>query len=73
MQRGEAEEERAPQHAGGEDSFLPARGHVSVFDRSCSLLFYASLQELRGNIRVHCRVRPVLPFDHTQTSLSGSG
>uniref|UniRef100_A0A3Q0RDV2 Kinesin family member 25 n=1 Tax=Amphilophus citrinellus TaxID=61819 RepID=A0A3Q0RDV2_AMPCI len=23
------------------------------------------LVELRGNIRVHCRVRPVLPFDHT--------
>lgn len=42
VQRGEAEEERAPQHAGGEDRLLPARGHVSVFDRSCSLLFYAS-------------------------------
>uniref|UniRef100_A0A3B5A5G0 Kinesin family member 25 n=1 Tax=Stegastes partitus TaxID=144197 RepID=A0A3B5A5G0_9TELE len=26
------------------------------------------LQELRGNIRVHCRVRPVLHFDHVQTS-----
>ncbi|XP_026174782.1 kinesin-like protein KIF25 [Mastacembelus armatus] len=31
------------------------------------------LVELRGNIRVHCRVRPVLPFDHVQSSTSGSG
>ncbi|XP_067428727.1 kinesin-like protein KIF25 isoform X1 [Thunnus thynnus] len=29
--------------------------------------------ELRGNIRVHCRVRPVLPFDHIQSYPSGSG
>ncbi|AWP20056.1 Kinesin-like protein [Scophthalmus maximus] len=29
--------------------------------------------ELRGNIRVHCRVRPVLPFDHVQSSTSASG
>uniref|UniRef100_A0A3P8S6W8 Kinesin family member 25 n=1 Tax=Amphiprion percula TaxID=161767 RepID=A0A3P8S6W8_AMPPE len=29
------------------------------------------LVELRGNIRVHCRVRPVLAFDHVQTSGSG--
>ncbi|CAK6961930.1 kinesin-like protein KIF25 [Scomber scombrus] len=29
--------------------------------------------ELRGNIRVHCRVRPVLPFDHVQSHPSGSG
>ncbi|KAM3602629.1 uncharacterized protein V6R79_007710 [Siganus canaliculatus] len=29
--------------------------------------------ELRGNIRVHCRVRPVLPFDHVQSTASGSG
>ncbi|XP_055005758.1 kinesin-like protein KIF25 [Boleophthalmus pectinirostris] len=29
--------------------------------------------ELRGNIRVHCRVRPVLPFDYLQPSTSGSG
>ncbi|XP_071368205.1 kinesin-like protein KIF25 [Centroberyx affinis] len=29
--------------------------------------------ELRGNIRVHCRVRPVLPFDHNQSSTSASG
>ncbi|XP_060948103.1 kinesin-like protein KIF25 [Limanda limanda] len=29
--------------------------------------------ELRGNIRVHCRVRPVLSFDHVQSSTSGSG
>ncbi|XP_044025713.1 kinesin-like protein KIF25 isoform X2 [Siniperca chuatsi] len=28
--------------------------------------------ELRGNIRVHCRLRPVLPFDHIQSSTSGS-
>ncbi|XP_018550041.1 kinesin-like protein KIF25 [Lates calcarifer] len=32
-----------------------------------------TLVELRGNIRVHCRVRPVLPFDHIQSSSSGSG
>ncbi|KAG8011311.1 Kinesin-like protein KIF25, partial [Nibea albiflora] len=32
-----------------------------------------ALVELRGNIRVHCRVRPVLPFDHVQSSTSGSG
>lgn len=32
-----------------------------------------TLVELRGNIRVHCRVRPVLPFDHAQPSTSGSG
>ncbi|XP_041660637.1 kinesin-like protein KIF25 isoform X2 [Cheilinus undulatus] len=31
------------------------------------------LVELRGNIRVHCRVRPVLPFDHTDASTSASG
>ncbi|XP_070843578.1 kinesin-like protein KIF25 [Chaetodon trifascialis] len=31
-----------------------------------------TLVELRGNIRVHCRVRPVLPFDHVQSSTSGS-
>ncbi|XP_062267802.1 kinesin-like protein KIF25 [Platichthys flesus] len=29
--------------------------------------------ELRGNIRVHCRVRPVLSFDQVQSSPSGSG
>ncbi|XP_038127079.1 kinesin-like protein KIF25 isoform X1 [Cyprinodon tularosa] len=32
-----------------------------------------ALVELRGNIRVHCRVRPVLRFDHVQTSTHGSG
>ncbi|XP_029352769.1 kinesin-like protein KIF25 [Echeneis naucrates] len=32
-----------------------------------------TLVELRGNIRVHCRVRPVLPFDHIQFSALGSG
>ncbi|XP_025754666.1 kinesin-like protein KIF25 isoform X3 [Oreochromis niloticus] len=32
-----------------------------------------TLVELRGNIRVHCRVRPVLPFDQIQSSTSGSG
>ncbi|KAK9531536.1 hypothetical protein VZT92_010955 [Zoarces viviparus] len=31
-----------------------------------------ALVELRGNIRVHCRVRPLLPFDHVQSSTSGS-
>ncbi|XP_019729365.1 kinesin-like protein KIF25 isoform X2 [Hippocampus comes] len=32
-----------------------------------------TLVELRGNIRVHCRVRPLLPFDHVQSSPSGWG
>ncbi|KAM9435456.1 kinesin-like protein KIF25 [Clarias gariepinus] len=32
-----------------------------------------TLVELRGNIRVHCRVRPILPFDHSQGSLSSNG
>ncbi|KAM4522245.1 kinesin-like protein KIF25 [Odontesthes bonariensis] len=32
-----------------------------------------ALVELRGNIRVHCRVRPVLSFDHVQPSGCGSG
>ncbi|XP_054618584.1 kinesin-like protein KIF25 isoform X2 [Dunckerocampus dactyliophorus] len=32
-----------------------------------------TLVELRGNIRVHCRVRPLLPFDHVQASPLGSG
>ncbi|KAG7509475.1 kinesin KIF25 [Solea senegalensis] len=31
-----------------------------------------TLVELRGNIRVHCRVRPVLPFDNIQSLTSGS-
>ncbi|KAJ4928953.1 hypothetical protein JOQ06_004575 [Pogonophryne albipinna] len=31
-----------------------------------------TLVELRGNIRVHCRVRPVLPFDHVPSSTPGS-
>ncbi|XP_059212714.1 kinesin-like protein KIF25 [Centropristis striata] len=31
-----------------------------------------TLVELRGNIRVHCRVRPVLPFDHVHSTTSGS-
>ncbi|XP_029318529.1 kinesin-like protein KIF25 isoform X2 [Cottoperca gobio] len=31
-----------------------------------------TLVELRGNIRVHCRVRPVLLFDHVQSPTSGS-
>ncbi|XP_061609761.1 kinesin-like protein KIF25 isoform X2 [Phyllopteryx taeniolatus] len=32
-----------------------------------------TLAELRGNIRVHCRVRPLLHFDHVQFSTTGSG
>ncbi|XP_030261933.1 kinesin-like protein KIF25 [Sparus aurata] len=32
-----------------------------------------TVMELRGNIRVHCRVRPVLHFDHVQSSTAGSG
>ncbi|KAI4902325.1 hypothetical protein NFI96_020007, partial [Prochilodus magdalenae] len=29
-------------------------------------LLHNTLVELRGNIRVHCRLRPVLPFDYSQ-------
>ncbi|KAF3849888.1 hypothetical protein F7725_019607 [Dissostichus mawsoni] len=32
-----------------------------------------TLVELRGNIRVHCRVRPVLPFDHVPSSTLDHG
>ncbi|XP_056151132.1 kinesin-like protein KIF25 [Lampris incognitus] len=32
-----------------------------------------TLVELRGNIRVHCRVRPVLPLDQIQSSTSATG
>ncbi|CAG5928029.1 unnamed protein product [Menidia menidia] len=32
-----------------------------------------TLVELRGNIRVHCRVRPVLPFDQVQSPSCASG
>ncbi|NXG44229.1 KIF25 protein, partial [Psilopogon haemacephalus] len=32
-----------------------------------------SLIELRGNIRVHCRIRPLLPFDAAGHSLSQDG
>ncbi|XP_056437037.1 kinesin-like protein KIF25 [Gadus chalcogrammus] len=32
-----------------------------------------TLVELRGNIRVHCRVRPVLPLDQVQSCSSPSG
>ncbi|XP_037305329.2 kinesin-like protein KIF25 [Pungitius pungitius] len=31
-----------------------------------------TLVELRGNIRVHCRVRPLLPFDFVPSSTCGS-
>ncbi|KAM4633801.1 kinesin-like protein KIF25 [Polymixia lowei] len=33
-------------------------------------VLHNTVVELRGNIRVHCRVRPVLPFDHAQLSAS---
>ncbi|XP_064195292.1 kinesin-like protein KIF25 isoform X1 [Anguilla rostrata] len=37
-------------------------------------LLHNALVELRGNIRVHCRVRPVLPFDSAPgQSASGTG
>ncbi|XP_077568443.1 kinesin-like protein KIF25 [Stigmatopora nigra] len=32
-----------------------------------------TLVELRGNIRVHCRLRPLLPFDDVQSSPFSSG
>ncbi|KAK1888592.1 Kinesin-like protein KIF25 [Dissostichus eleginoides] len=35
-------------------------------------VLHNTLVELRGNIRVHCRVRPVLPFDHVPSSTPGS-
>lgn len=50
---------------------------VPCVDQSLQVWLYLSfhdlLQELRGNIRVHCRVRPVLPFDRNQPSSCGSG
>uniref|UniRef100_A0A8C1YRD2 Kinesin family member 25 n=1 Tax=Cyprinus carpio TaxID=7962 RepID=A0A8C1YRD2_CYPCA len=33
-----------------------------------NLVFILCQKELRGNIRVHCRVRPILHFDHIQGS-----
>ncbi|XP_072553128.1 kinesin-like protein KIF25 [Salminus brasiliensis] len=36
-------------------------------------LLHNTLVELRGNIRVHCRVRPILPFDYSHSpSRNGS-
>ncbi|XP_077367561.1 kinesin-like protein KIF25 [Festucalex cinctus] len=38
------------------------------------MLFYRILlQEVGGNVRVHCRLRPLLPLDCVQTSPSGCG
>ncbi|XP_056621213.1 kinesin-like protein KIF25 [Triplophysa dalaica] len=36
-------------------------------------LLHNTLVELRGNIRVHCRVRPILPFDHSPGSPTSNG
>ncbi|XP_066533910.1 kinesin-like protein KIF25 [Hoplias malabaricus] len=56
------------------------QGHVTVLEhklqeekercrteRMRRRLLHNTLVELRGNIRVHCRVRPVLPFDYSQS------
>ncbi|KAM6954296.1 kinesin-like protein KIF25 [Aplochiton taeniatus] len=36
-------------------------------------VLHNTLVELRGNIRVHCRVRPVLPFDNSHASTLTTG
>ncbi|XP_046878259.1 kinesin-like protein KIF25 [Hypomesus transpacificus] len=36
-------------------------------------ILHNTLVELRGNIRVHCRVRPILPFDNGQMSTLALG
>ncbi|XP_028970532.2 kinesin-like protein KIF25 isoform X3 [Esox lucius] len=42
-------------------------------ERERRKILHNTLVELRGNIRVHCRVRPVLPFDVGQGSVSAIG
>ncbi|XP_074541745.1 kinesin-like protein KIF25 [Halichoeres trimaculatus] len=69
-----------------EDSVESLQAHVAALERSleeekerCRAErqrrkdLHNTLVELRGNIRVHCRVRPVLPFDHVESSASASG
>ncbi|KAM9703591.1 kinesin-like protein KIF25 isoform 2-T2 [Menidia menidia] len=71
-------------HQGNELQDLQA--HVAALERSleeererCTAErqrrkeLHNTLVELRGNIRVHCRVRPVLPFDQVQSSSCASG
>ncbi|XP_069014333.1 kinesin-like protein KIF25 [Embiotoca jacksoni] len=68
------------------DEFQDLQAHVAALERSLEeerercraekqkrKELHNMLVELRGNIRVHCRVRPVLHFDHIQSSTSGSG
>lgn len=52
---------------------LEAERKLCKIERQRRKEIHNTLVELRGNIRVHCRVRPVLPFDHQQPSTSGSG
>ncbi|CDQ74576.1 unnamed protein product [Oncorhynchus mykiss] len=42
-------------------------------ERERRKILHNTLVELRGNIRVHCRVRPVLPFDDGQGSTLAIG
>ncbi|XP_047243222.1 kinesin-like protein KIF25 [Girardinichthys multiradiatus] len=68
------------------EELLDLQAHVAALERSLEeerercrgekqkrKEIHNALVELRGNIRVHCRVRPVLHFDHVQTSTCGSG
>ncbi|XP_041815310.1 kinesin-like protein KIF25 [Chelmon rostratus] len=67
------------------DEVQDLQAHVAALERSLEVEkercraerqrrkeLHNALVELRGNIRVHCRVRPVLPFDYVQSSTSGS-
>ncbi|XP_065112775.1 kinesin-like protein KIF25 [Paramisgurnus dabryanus] len=42
-------------------------------ERARRRLLHNTLVELRGNIRVHCRIRPILPFDHSPGSPTNNG
>ncbi|CAJ1078433.1 kinesin-like protein KIF25 [Xyrichtys novacula] len=68
------------------DGVQDLQAHVSALERSLEeerercraerqrrKNLHNTLVELRGNIRVHCRVRPVLHFDHVESSTSASG
>ncbi|XP_028253698.1 kinesin-like protein KIF25 [Parambassis ranga] len=53
-----------------ESSLEEERGRCRA-ERQKRKELHNTLVELRGNIRVHCRIRPVLPFDYVQSSGSG--
>ncbi|XP_022626146.1 kinesin-like protein KIF25 isoform X1 [Seriola dumerili] len=60
-------------HVAGLERSLEEEKEKCRAERQRRKELHNTLVELRGNIRVHCRVRPVLPFDHIQSSTSGSG